>query len=406
MDFNSALQTKMRDINDGSTEPFIVYRDKDGGWHCDHTQNQYGETFDWVDDVSEKDPLSLIYTGKDFSMASFPSVCDKILYDRLRSEYYIERSSGRDTDNLNAITCFIQDNISALSNDVTSYLTTLEHPLDSLADMCPDMTTNYEGWSYNEAIADDAVTRIEGAVKDRLHIPDQGGYTELNKISINDSDIILSENPNAEYRYMVVENRFTEYYNNTGDNNIFTGHTNDYLEAIEVFTEKVQYNAECVQSRRNSLKHFNDVDFVELKNSDCLPGSDDKDFTGKLIIVKASELKPEYRSAENQLVLCTHGNGARPNAKGTSVFAKELLTGESVCFGRHQIAGIADPDKLPKWAMDKIAIMEAEKTPQKSKAPETKPSLLGRLDNAKAEAAAQNMERKDANKTKKHGLEV
>jgi len=50
MDFSSAIHTKMNDVNEGSTEPFIIYRDKDGGWHCDYTQNQYGKTFDWVED--------------------------------------------------------------------------------------------------------------------------------------------------------------------------------------------------------------------------------------------------------------------------------------------------------------------------------------------------------------------
>ncbi|MCL2853588.1 MAG: hypothetical protein FWE20_11280 [Defluviitaleaceae bacterium] len=43
MDFNAAINSKMQDVIDGSTEPFIVYRDSSGGWHCDHTQNQYEE---------------------------------------------------------------------------------------------------------------------------------------------------------------------------------------------------------------------------------------------------------------------------------------------------------------------------------------------------------------------------
>ena len=73
----------------------------------------------------------------------------------------------------------------------------------------------------------------------------------MNSVSINDSDIILSENPDAEYRYMIVENRYTQHYNESGDNNIFTGHTNDYLEAITAFTDKVQHNINCIQSIRD-----------------------------------------------------------------------------------------------------------------------------------------------------------
>ena len=185
----------------------------------------------------------------------------------------------------------------------------------------------------------------------------------LNSISINSSDVIISENPDAKYRYMVVENRFTSYYNEIGDNNIFTGHTNDYLEALAAFTGKVQYNIDCVQSMRNLSQSMGSVEYAQLGRADCLPENQNDDFTGKLIIVKAGKLKPEYRTAEHQLVLCSHGSGARANAKGTSVFGSELYSGESVCFDRHQIAGIADPAKLPEWAMKKIILHEARKEP-------------------------------------------
>jgi hypothetical protein len=240
----------------------------------------------------------------------------------------------------------------------------------------------------------------------------KGMYEELINVSINDSDIILSESHDAKYRYRLVENRYTTYYNKLGENNVYTGYTNDYLEALSEFTNNLQHQINCVQSRRDMHKHTDGVEYVELKSADCLPDSHNDDFTGKLIIVKASELKPEYRSSENQLVLCSHGNGARPGALGTSVFAKELLSGESVCFGRHQIEGVADPEKLPKWAAEIIAGKEpryqmfAEKParPPNEKLP---PSLLDELDDAKAEAAARNTASKNSAQTKKRdGLEV
>jgi hypothetical protein len=412
VDFKTAINKIMNDVKDGSTEPFIVYRDQSGGWHCDHTKNQFGNTFDWVEDV--KDPFAIIYTGKDFSNGSFPSVYDTMLFDRLRAEYYDEQSSDAYSENLNALTCLFYDRAGEFSSEITDYLTTLERPLAALAEMCPlDITSDIQGdWGYDVELASDAINFIEKAVKDRLHThvdkpaPEkQGhdGYTELNKISVNDSDVILAENPNAEYRYMVIENRYTSYYNESGNNNIYTGHTNDYIEAIREFTEKVLHNVNCVQSRRDMRKSMDGIDYVELKNDDCLPGSGDAIFTGKLIIVKASELKPEYRTADSQLVLCTHGNGARPNAKGTSVFCKELFSGESVCYGRHQIAGIADPDKLPHWAKAKFAEHEAKQPQQKEKTADKKPSLMDRLDDAKVEAAAHNAEQKGAPKSRNRG---
>jgi ribosomal protein L12E/L44/L45/RPP1/RPP2 len=91
-----------------------------------------------------------------------------------------------------------------------------------------------------------------------------------------------------------------------------------------------------------------------------LPGSKDADFTNQLIIVDSAALLPEYRSSENQIASCTHGNGAIAGSIGTSVFCKELLTGNNVTFGRHQILGIVDPTKLPNWAKRKLG-MEVEK---------------------------------------------
>jgi len=130
------------------------------------------------------------------------------------------------------------------------------------------------------------------------------------------------------------------------------------------------------------------VIFDELSFNDCKPDSRNDDYTGKLIIVKASELKPEYRTADSQLMVCSHGNGARPNAKGTTVFGTELYSGVSVCYGRHQIEGIADPGKMPDWAVEKMALIESLKSlaAHKNKSAPTKPTLQEKLNEAKQKA--------------------
>ena len=55
-----------------------------------------------------------------------------------------------------------------------------------------------------------------------------------------------------------------------------------------------------------------------LTTEHCIKNSNHLDFTEKLLIVKADVLSPEYRNDESQIVFCTHGSGARPDAKGTS----------------------------------------------------------------------------------------
>jgi hypothetical protein len=137
---------------------------------------------------------------------------------------------------------------------------------------------------------------------------------------------------------------------------------------------------------------------------DCKPDSQNHDYTSKLIVVKACELKPEYRTADSQLMLCSHGNGARPNAIGTSVFGHELFSGENVCYGRHQIEGIANPAKMPDWAVEKMAVIESARAMQKKALEVPKPSLQDKLSKAKgkvAQEAAKNRERVNQPKKRK-----
>ena len=425
MDFSTAINEIMPLVEDGDkTKPFIITRDSAyGDWEVCYPAPDKADSF--TVSQREHDPYTSKYFGADFDRGSMPYVYDKVLCDRLRMEFY-ERGdevvSDTDKRKLHALINFFEDNIYSFSHKVTDYLAELEQPFRALEKMCPfNLATGHEGWTFNQDLAADAIDHIENAVKKLTGLKDEpvqsgkrviDGYEVLNSIQINQSEIILAENADVEHRYMVVENRFTEYYINSGDNNIYTGHTNDFLEALDVFTQQVRYNIDCVKSTREVHQNLYGVEPIMLTAADCLPNSHKQDFTGKLIIVKAEELKPEYRTAESQYVVCSHGNGARPNAIGTSVFGTELLSGSTVCYGRHQIAGIADLEKLPEWAAKRIAppIEKAVPKPTKdSQPPQSKqpPSLLGEVREAAQLVEQRKIERGNVPATKKKdGLEV
>ena len=99
MDFSTAIESKMKDVNDGPTESFMIYRDNNGGWHCDYTQNQHGETFDWVMDARTQDPLALTFCGKDFASGSFPYVYDVVLSYAKTIQTQIPSTRGRNYEN-------------------------------------------------------------------------------------------------------------------------------------------------------------------------------------------------------------------------------------------------------------------------------------------------------------------
>jgi hypothetical protein len=105
---------------------------------------------------------------------------------------------------------------------------------------------------------------------------------------------------------------------------------------------------------------------------------------------------PPRNEVSWQPILCTRGSGARPGKYDRTVFGTELYSDDMVCYGRHQIEGVADESKLPQWARMET---EAEK-------PNQKQSILGELD-ALIKEAAELAERKGGANTKKRGdLEV
>jgi hypothetical protein len=205
-------------------------------------------------------------------------------------------------------------------------------------------------------------------------------YTPIMTTNLSGWQITLAENKDKREPFLVEWRREPDL--GIPNDSYFCGVTADYIEAVTEFTEHLRMCLGVARSNRESKKSLHDVHYMELSPDDCLPDSRNSVFTGKLLIVRAGELKPEYRTADSQLVICSHGNGARPDAIGTSVFGNELFSGDVVCYRRHQIEGVADPDKLPGWAKSKWKDYEAAR-PQ----PERKPTLQEKLSEAKEKAA-------------------
>ena len=86
-----------------------------------------------------------------------------------------------------------------------------------------------------------------------------------------------------------------------------------------------------------------------------------ENYTGRLLVLNPSCLKEEYRFEEFQYFFAQSGFGCDPSSLGTKVFGKFLIDGEKACFRRDEFLGIADPEKLPAWASEKLLEMAAPK---------------------------------------------
>lgn len=83
---------------------------------------------------------------------------------------------------------------------------------------------------------------------------------------------------------------------------------------------------------------------------DCRQIGYDFSIAGKVVILCASSMPENDRSAENQLYFCTGGFGSKPNPSGRAVFAVSLENGEQTRWNRSDIMGIAKPEILTDHA--------------------------------------------------------
>ena len=188
---------------------------------------------------------------------------------------------------------------------------------------------------------------------------------------------------------------------------VFTGLTNEYLEALEKYTDTVKYYVGCATSTRDMRKNLYGVEYGVLTEKECVPNGINTDLDGKMIIIKAESLSPQYRTADYQLRFCNGGFGTRPNSRGRAVFCTDLFEDKKSRFEREDVLGVADISLLPEWAQKRIFELKTEKTPPQ-KTTNKKPSLSKRIEKGKEKVreADKNNEKSEKPKNKSKGVDI
>ena len=86
----------------------------------------------------------------------------------------------------------------------------------------------------------------------------------------------------------------------------------------------------------------------------------------QVVVIRPERLRPEYRTAVNQLVLAKSGFGTSAYSRGRAVFTLNLYTGEEARWNREDFMGLMKPEHMPVWAQEKLGQFQAE-TQQMSK---------------------------------------
>ncbi|HCA30104.1 MAG TPA: hypothetical protein DEP23_11315 [Ruminococcaceae bacterium] len=143
--------------------------------------------------------------------------------------------------------------------------------------------------------------------------------------------------------------------------------SDDYLEIMTEFTNRVRSQLEIVKAERDKIT----VPLSAFTGEQCIPNDYGKSIENKVVVIRASSLRPEYQTADKQLVLATGGFGAHANSRGRAVYTVNLYSGKESRWNREDILGIIKPEHLPDWAKERLKQIEAERqTNHKKREPE------------------------------------
>ena len=130
----------------------------------------------------------------------------------------------------------------------------------------------------------------------------------------------------------------------------------DYVEIMELFADRVK--TQCVKVHGEQEKVT--VPREKITADKCIPTFQCGDITGRVMAVKPEAIRPEYRSAEHQLIYVTGGNGAGERSFGSACYCITLYSGEHGRWERYDLAGEVKPECLPEWAKEKFAEIQKQ----------------------------------------------
>ena len=195
-----------------------------------------------------------------------------------------------------------------------------------------------------------------------------GDYTVLNSMYVGHKEIAICENQKAakDERYLccyiesvIVFERYTEALV-----------SDDFAEIAQVFGERIASAAEEIIKETEKANEQVGAN-AEFTASDCTPVTWEDSIENKVIAIKGNTLRPEFRHASHQLMLCTGGFGSQANARGRTCYCISLYDGRQTSYYRSNVLGVIEPEKLPEWAQKGLEkakeIHEQEKKPPKER---------------------------------------
>ena len=159
-------------------------------------------------------------------------------------------------------------------------------------------------------------------------------YEVTQSIHIGKKEVVFGIDEKEEYPYLVC---YCTYDNPLSAEWVTDAvGSDDYLEAMQMFTDRVQEQIESVRAEQEQFKFDN---------------------------------RHEYRHSAYQLVLADGGHGAL-GGRGQAVFGTSLADGKHARWERCDVLGEIKPEKMPVWAKEALAKIQSQEKAKKSKSRE------------------------------------
>lgn len=174
-----------------------------------------------------------------------------------------------------------------------------------------------------------------------------GNYTVEQSIHIGDKEVIFGTDHREAYPFMVCYCDYNNPLSAPWPSDAVA--SDDYLEAMSIFTDRVREQIERIQSE---LSRFQ-FEMTPFTRDDCIPDDRVSSIIGKVVVINIENKRYEYQHAAYQLILADGGNGAS-GGRGNAIFATNLATGERGRWERYDILGELKPSRTPEWVKDRL----------------------------------------------------
>ena len=185
-----------------------------------------------------------------------------------------------------------------------------------------------------------------------------GSYKVEQSIHLGNKEVVLGVDKKEEYPFMVC---YCSYDNPLGVAWATEAvGTDDYLEAMQIFLDRVQGQVEMARAEQDKYK----FDMTPFTADDCIPDNKGKSIVGKVVVINAEPKRYEYQHSAYQLILADGGNGAT-GGRGQAVFGTCIATGERGRWERYDVLGEIKPERMPDWAKEALAKIEPQEKAKK-----------------------------------------